>query len=100
MWCAGDEQALLEAINEETDTSEMTEEELAEYNAALPLMEEYDKAMEFDRNANMLKVAIEYLESDDVVFYAVGLAHLLNAENGLVEALRQAGYTVELVSYS
>lgn len=99
MWCAGDEQALLEAINEETDTSEMTEEELAEYNAALPLMEEYDKSMEFDRNEGMLKVAIEYLESDDVVFYAVGLAHLLNAENGLVEALRQAGYTVELVSY-
>lgn len=46
----------------------------------------------------MLDVAIEYLESDDVVFYAVGLAHLL-AEDGLVNTLREAGYTVELVSY-
>ena len=40
-----------------------------------------------------------YLESGDVVFYAVGLAHLL-AESGLVQALRDAGYTVELVTYS
>jgi hypothetical protein len=48
----------------------------------------------------MLKVAIDYLESGDVVFYAVGLAHLLNNVNGLVDALRDAGYTVELVSYA
>ena len=61
--------------------------------------EEYEKAMSVDRNEGMLKVAKEYLESGDVVFYAVGLAHLL-AENGLVNTLRDAGYTVELVNYS
>ena len=100
LWCAGDEEALRAMLNEEPDLSELTEDELEEYNAQLPLQEEYNKAMNLDRNEGMLEVAIEYLESDDVVFYAVGLAHLLDDTNGLVEALRQAGYTVELVSYS
>ncbi len=98
LWCAGDEAALIAELNEEPDLSELTEEELAEYEAQKPLEEEYTKAMELDRNEGMLKVAIDYLESGDVVFYAVGLAHLLNGTNGLVQALRDAGYTVELVS--
>lgn len=46
----------------------------------------------------MLETAKEYLESGDVVFYAVGLAHLL-AEDGLVNTLREAEYTVESVNY-
>jgi len=100
LWCAGDEAALREAIAEEVDTSELTDEELAEYEAQKPLMEEYNKGMSYDRNKEMLKVAKKYLESDDVVFFAVGLAHLLDSENGLVDTLRDAGYTVELVSYS
>ena len=99
LWCGGDEAALREFINAETDTSEFTEEELAEYEAAKPLMEEYNKGMSFDRNVDMLKVAKKYLESGDVVFYAVGLAHLLDETNGLVDALRDAGYTVELVTF-
>ncbi len=100
LWCDGDEAALIEELNEDTDTSEMTEEELAEYNANLPLYDEYDKTIGFDRNEGMLDVAVSYLESDEVVFYAVGLAHLLDDENGLVFTLREAGYTVELVTYS
>lgn len=90
LWCAGDEAALREAVLD--DTSDLTAEELALY-------EEYNKAMITDRNAAMLEVAIEYLESGDTVFYAVGLAHLL-AGNGLVDALREAGYTVELVTFA
>ena len=100
LWCAGDEAALREELSDEVDTSEMTEEELAEYEEQKHLIEEYNKAMSYDRNKGMLKVAIDYLESGDVVFYAVGLAHLLNNVNGLVDALRDAGYTVELVSYA
>ena len=46
----------------------------------------------------LIKAAKEYLEGDDTVFFAVGLAHLLG-ETGLVDALREAGYTVELVEY-
>ena len=98
-WCAGDEAVLRAEINEEVDTSEMTEEELAEYEAQKPLLEEYNKAMSYDRNEGMLDVAIEYLESGEVIFYAVGLAHLLDGTNGLVDALREAGYTVELVQF-
>jgi uncharacterized protein YbaP (TraB family) len=102
MWCAGDEQALIAYLNEEDeepDTSTMTEEELEQYNKELALLEEYNEAMSSSRNVEMVDVAIGYLESDKVVFYAVGLAHLL-AENGLVDSLRAAGYTVELVSYA
>ena len=69
----------------------MTEEELKLYN-------EYNNAISVDRNEGMLKAAIDYLESGDTVFFSVGLAHLL-ADNGLVNALREAGYTVELVQY-
>ena len=90
LWCAGDEAALIEALRD--DTSELTEEELA-------LNEEYTKAMMTDRNAGMLEVAKKYLESEDTVFYAVGLAHLLDETNGLVFTLREAGYTVTLVEY-
>ena len=98
-WCAGDEKVLRELVNEQEDTSKMTAEELAEYNAQEPLRKEYEKAMETDRNEGMLDVAIDYLEGDQVVFFAVGLAHLLDDTNGLVDALRTAGYTVELVKY-
>jgi uncharacterized protein YbaP (TraB family) len=73
------------------ESTEGTEEEQKLYA-------EYDKAMSYDRNEGMLEVAKQYLESGDTVFYAVGLAHLL-AENGLVFTLRDAGYTVELVTY-
>lgn len=92
LWCDGDEDAMRKALAEEVDISQLTEEEKKLYD-------EYWQAMDVDRNEGMLDVAIEYLESDEVVFYAVGLAHLLNGENGLVNALREAGYTVELVSY-
>lgn len=98
-WCAGDEAVLREYLAEPVDTSDMTEEELAEYEAYKPLIEEYEKTVGFDRNIGMLNVAIQYLESGDTVFYAVGLAHLLDPENGLVDTLRDAGYKVELVAY-
>lgn len=89
LWCSGDEAAIIEYLKE--DTSELTEEELELYN-------EYTKAMSWDRNIGMTQVAIDYLESGETVFYAVGLAHVLS-EDGLVNTLRDAGYTVELVTY-
>ena len=99
LWCAGDEAALREELSDEVDMTDWTEEEIAEYEEYKHLVDEYNKAMSYDRNDGMLQKAIEYLESGDVVFYAVGLAHLLNDVNGLVDALREAGYTVELVTY-
>lgn len=122
LWCAGDEAALIEEMARETWT--ITEEDIAEMEAQEDLeeedlediayikenlefintelakiYEEYTNAMEISRNAHMLEVAKEYLESGETVFYAVGLAHLL-AEDGLVNTLRDAGYTVELVTYN
>ncbi len=99
-WCAGDEAVLREELSDEVDMTDWTEEEIAEYEEYKHLLDEYNKAMSYDRNDGMLTKAIEYLESGDVVFYAVGLAHLLNDVNGLVDALREAGYTVELVTYA
>ena len=118
LWCAGDEAALIEEMKREVwafkeedleETDDMTEEDLEDLqyirdnmesiNAELEkIYQEYIKAMEIDRNAGMLNVAKGYLESGKTVFYAVGLAHLL-AEDGLVNTLRAAGYTVELVQY-
>ena len=90
LWCRGDEAALSKFLKEDTAPSEeMTEEEKA-------LVEEYWNALGTNRNDDMLEVAKAYLASDETVFYAVGLAHLL-AEDGLVNTLRAAGYTVELV---
>ena len=92
MWCRGDEAELIKYLTEEEDDSDLTEEEKALY-------EEYENALGGMRNEDMLTVAQDYLNSGKTVFYAVGLAHLL-AEDGLVNTLRTAGYTVELVAYA
>ena len=92
MWCRGDEAELIEYLNEEDDDSDLTEEEKALY-------EEYENALGGMRNEDMLAVAQEFLNSGKTVFYAVGLAHLL-ADDGLVNTLRDAGYTGELVAYA
>ena len=122
LWCSGDEAALIEEFIREPWT--ITEEDLAEWESEEGLEEEdledikkvrenlaqintdldtiyqeYVNSMEISRNARMLEVAKEYLQSGKTVFYAVGLAHLL-AEDGLVNTLRDAGYTVELVSFN
>ena len=90
-WCTGDEATLIELLSamSEEEREEVDEKELAVYT-------EYHEKMELERNAHMLKVAQEYLAGDETVFYAVGLAHLLG-DGGLVQALRDAGYTVTLI---
>lgn len=119
LWCRGDEAELTAYLAEEAaeeeedeegieelteeDRAEMTEEELAIYDRLVELygkvQEEYEQAMMTERNIDMLSVAEGYLNSGDTVFYAVGLAHLLGSD-GLVEMLRNAGYTVEPVTYA
>ena len=89
MWCRGDESELTAYLNEEDEETDLTEEEKALYA-------EYENALGGDRNVDMLAVAEGYLTSGKTVFYAVGLAHLLT-NDGLVNTLRNAGYTVELI---
>ena len=91
-WCEGDEEGLIEYIREEEYPEDATEEELA-------AMKAYDKMLLADRDAIMVEKAKEYLEGDETIFFAVGLAHVLS-ETGLVESLRAEGYTVELVEYA
>ena len=81
LWCLGNEAAIVEALYEE----EAQDPQLQEYN---------DKVLQ-ERNASMLETCESYLEGDETVFFAVGLAHLIDPESGLVNALRDAGYTVE-----
>ena len=92
MWCEGDEQALTALL------SSSAEADLAELDEAdRKIYAEYDREMLGDRNAAMLEVADGYLKGGTTVFYAVGLAHLLG-EQGLIAALRGAGYTVTPVN--
>lgn len=93
LWCAGDEDALREemAAMSDEERESVDEDELEVYD-------EYHQKMEVERNAKMLEIAEKYLNGKKVVFFAVGLAHLLG-EGGLVDALRDAGYTVTRVTY-
>lgn len=92
-WCNGDAKQLSETVNEEPDFKGMSDEEIKAY-------EEYTKALTDDRDELMLKKAKEYIASGETVFVAVGLAHLLDEETGLLNALEDAGYTVEQVEYN
>lgn len=91
LWCEGNEDALREYLKEEIP-EDITEDELQ-------IMESYNDVMIVERDGKMFQKAVKYLESDETVFMAVGLAHVLG-ETGLVDALREAGYTVSLVAYS
>ncbi len=89
LWCQGDETALATALA--GDTADLAQEDISLY-------EEYTNAMFVKRNADMASTAISYLESGETVFFAVGFAHLLG-DDGILTALRNAGYTVNQVSY-
>lgn len=69
---------------------EVTEIEAAEAAFMLQMLH--------DRNIGMAQKAEEYLKSGDAVFFVVGVAHMLG-EDGIVELLTEAGYTVEQIAY-
>jgi len=60
------------------------------------LAEEYWDAMFTRRKPQMLQAAIRYMNEGKAVFYVVGLLHMIG-EGGLVDLLREEGYTVERV---
>ena len=87
-WCDGDADSLLLYLNEEADPD--TDPEI------LKLIEEFNTAMETDRNIAMADYAEEILNSDDKVFICVGMAHILG-DGAMVDLLEQRGYTVERI---
>ena len=91
VWCRGSEEEIQASFEEEEEDEELTEEEKA-------MLEEYNHGMMVKRNAQMVERAKEYMASGETVFFAVGLAHLMD-EDGIVSSLRNAGYTVEQVRY-
>lgn len=89
-WADGDYDHIVEVLDQEDDL-ELTPEQEA-------LVEDYNHQMLDQRNLGMAEKAQQWLEAGDKVFFAVGAAHLVG-DAGLVELLRQAGYTVEQVQY-
>ena len=84
-WKTGDFSVLSNEISEE-DLAEMTEEEKV-------YLEEYLSSMIDERNVRMTDAAESYVKRGMTVFLTVGAAHMVD-ENGIVNALRERGYTV------
>lgn len=91
-WLSGDEEALseLEYGTDEEEYGKLTDEEKK-------LLEDYNKAMLTDRNIGMAEKADEYLKSGKSVFFAVGTGHMVS-DKGVVQLMKDKGYTVERVS--
>jgi len=86
LWCAGDKAALQSALADSLPRIDPALQE--EYTACLS-----------QRNSAMLDAATEHLESKQTVFFAVDMIHLLS-DDGLLNALESAGYTVKQVPFS
>jgi hypothetical protein len=89
IWKRGDEAAITALTRPSLD-------ELDDYPEYRELMEEYIDGMATQRDILMAEAARQYMANGMKVFYVVGLAHLVG-EGSVVDLLRQAGYTVELV---
>ncbi|MCL2696644.1 MAG: TraB/GumN family protein [Oscillospiraceae bacterium] len=64
--------------------------------AYVDLLEEYNYAMLIRRDIQMAEVAKQYMKEGKMVFFVVGLAHLLG-EDSVIDLLRKSNYTVERV---
>lgn len=91
IWKKGDLAKAEEILFSEVDESKYTAEEIR-------CAEEYNNFILIDRNAEMVKKALDLLKNGKSVFYVVGMAHMLG-NDGLVKKLTEAGYTVELVRF-
>lgn len=86
IWASGDAKRFREYLSSEDDTFKTDQEQA--------LYEEYKKAMMTDRDNGMTAYVKQALTSGDTVFVCVGAAHVMG-ENGIVDQLKAAGYTVE-----
>ena len=85
LWCEGNEKFLREAV------TPVLEENANAADKAY--YEEYIQTMITERDKIMVDGIKSYLKSGETVFVAVGLAHVIG-ENGIVDQLKEAGYTV------
>lgn len=75
----------------ETDTSDFPEELAATFEA-------YNNMLYHDRNDGFVRQAEEYLQEGKTVLICIGAAHILG-EDGLVNQLKAAGYTVTEINH-
>lgn len=94
LWLKGDEEALIELLNEEEDISEYEDD----YENLEEMLNDYDKKLVYDRNIGMADVAEEYFKDEKNVFFVVGAAHIVG-DDALVDLLTERGYTVTRVNY-
>lgn len=86
----------------ESDLESMVSEEYSDEDYAsleadlLEAIKEYNKNMLDDRNDGMVEKIKSMMAEDKVTFCVVGAAHYLG-EKGIVEQLRNDGYTVEMI---
>ncbi len=84
-WLSGDIKQFIKANEEEEKNMTKSEKKL---------YDDYNKVMLTDRNKGMADKAEQYLKDGKTVFYAVGFMHMIN-DDGLVNLLKQKGYTVK-----
>lgn len=87
-WKTGDAEGIMQSSD--SDTTGMTEEELALY-------QEYLTAMVVERNQSMTQFAADALDAGEETFICVGALHVLG-EGGMADLLAKQGYTVEQVT--
>lgn len=95
LWLSGDRDTFWKYIAGDNDAGETDGDYTQEQRA---MIEDYNRQILDERNLGMRDKAIEYLNSGETVFFAVGAAHMAN-DAGLVKLLTDAGYTVELYIY-
>lgn len=95
-WLNGDIEALVLSMESEEELDDFIN--LEYYNELLVMLEEYNTKMIEERNELMVNKAKEYYDNSKNVFYVVGLAHIVG-EDGMVNALKNAGYNVSQINY-
>ena len=94
----GDEQELTSLLFSDSDDYELDELPAQEAEELARMIESYKYDMFTARNIAMAEKAETLLEEGRRVFYVVGTGHMLG-EDGIVELLSDAGFTVTQVIY-
>jgi len=94
----GDEAGIMEQVYSDLEDYEFDDLEPEEAAELKRMVENYFNQLYTERNIKMAERAESYLEEGRTVFYVVGVAHMLG-DTGIVNLLREAGYTVTQIIY-
>jgi len=94
----GDEETLTELVLSDVEDYELEELPAEVAEELMRMSEDYFNQMYTERNIKMAECAEQFLNEGSKVFYVVGVAHMVG-EGGIVNLLREAGYTVTQIVY-